>query len=82
MIKLLEVRYASEYVLALRFSDGREGVFDGRLLLKRSGPLLDALRDEVFFRRAFIDMGALCWPNGLELSPSRLYEICLTHEPA
>ena len=25
----------------------------------------------------FIDAGALCWPNGLELSPARLHEISL-----
>ena len=25
--------------------------------------------DETFFKRAFIDAGALSWPNGLELSP-------------
>lgn len=82
MIKVLEARYLGGSELALRFSDGKEGVFDGLAFLKQNGPLLDALRDEAFFRRAFIDMGALCWPNGLELSPSRLYEICLMPEPA
>ena len=62
--------------MALRFSDGKEGVFDGRELLKRSCPLLEPLRDETFFKRVFIDAGALIWPNGLELSPVRLHETC------
>ena len=82
MIKVLNVRYVGEFSLALRFSDGKEGIFNGLELLKRKGPLLDSLRHEDFFRRAFIDMGAVCWPNGLELSPARLYETCLKPEHA
>lgn len=76
MIKLIEVRYQGEFQMALRFSDGKEGILDGRILLQRSGPLLEPLRDEAYFGRGFIDAGALCWPNGLELSPARLYETC------
>ena len=37
MIKLIEARYQGEFQVSLRFSDGKEGVFDGRELLKRSG---------------------------------------------
>lgn len=76
MIKLIEARYQGECQVALRFSDSKEGVFDGRELLKRSGPLLEPLRDEAYFKRLFIDAGALSWPNGLELSPVRLHETC------
>ena len=76
MIKLIEARYQGAFRVALRFSDGKEGVFDGRILLQRSGPLLEPLRDEAYFGRVFIDAGALCWPNGLELSPARLHESC------
>ena len=76
MIKLIEARYQGEFQVSLRFSDGKQGVFDGRELLKRSGPLLEPLRDEAYFKRVFIDAGALSWPNGLELSPVRLHETC------
>ena len=76
MNKLIEARYQGEFQVSLRFSDGKEGVFDGRELLKRSGPLLEPLRDETYFKRLFIDAGALSWPNGLELSPVRLHETC------
>ena len=82
MIKLIEARYQGEFQVSLRFSDGKEGVFDGRELLKRSGPLLEPLRDEAYFKRMFIDAGALSWPNGLELSPARLHETCLALTPA
>lgn len=77
MIKVIEAKYKGDFEIAILFSDGAEGVFDGRGLLNRCGPLLDALRDEAFFRRFFIDMGALCWPNGLELSPTKLHETCV-----
>ena len=82
MIKLIEARYQGEFQVSLRFSDGKEGMFDGRELLKRSGPLLEPLRDEAYFKRMFIDAGALIWPNGLELSPARLHETCGALTPA
>jgi hypothetical protein len=82
MIKVMEARYLANFQVALIFSDGREGVFDGQAMLVRSGSLLEPLRQEAYFRRFFIDAGALCWPNGLELSPARLYEICRILEVA
>jgi hypothetical protein len=82
MIKVLSSRYQGDFKAILSFSDGTEGVFDGRALLQRTGPLLEPLRDEAYFRRLFIDAGALCWPNGLELSPARLHEIVRSLESA
>ncbi len=76
MIKVIKARYLGDFQVALNFSDGKEGTFDGRVLLQQSGSLLEPLRSEIYFQRLFIDAGALCWPNGLELSPARLYEIC------
>ena len=76
MIKLTKIKYLGDFRVALIFSDGSEGVFLGQNLLQRSGPLLVPLHDENYFKRMFIDAGALCWPNGLELSPKRLHETC------
>lgn len=76
MIKILQVEAVGDFQLRLTFSDGSQGMFDGKGLLQRSGPLLDAIRDPAYFRRAFIDAGALCWPNGLELSPTRVRDQC------
>jgi len=76
MIKVIEARYLGKFQIAVVFSDGKEGAFDGNVLLQKSGSLLEPLRAENYFRRFFIDAGALCWPNGLELSPARLYETC------
>lgn len=76
MIKVLEVRPAGDFQLLVFFSDGAEGAFEGHALLGRSGPLLEPLREEACFARVFIDAGGLCWPNGLELSQTRVREQC------
>lgn len=78
MIKVLDALYLGDFKIRLRFSDAGEGVFRGRDLLLNQGSLLEPLRDEDYFRRFFLDAGALCWPNGLELSPAKLHSICLT----
>ena len=82
MIKLTHAKYDNNFKVLLTFSDGHEAIFDGLKLLERKGPLLDALRDEAYFKRVFIDAGALCWPNGLELSPIKLYETLTLTEAA
>jgi hypothetical protein len=82
MIKVIEARYLGNFQISVSFSDGKEGAFDGNVLLQKSGSLLEPLRDENYFHRFFIDAGALCWPNGLELSPARLYETSRAVETA
>lgn len=76
MIKLLDVKTIAPHQLELTFSDHSLGVFNGaNYLASRQGPLLENLRDPAYFARCFIDAGALCWPNGLELSAARLHEL-------
>ena len=76
MIKLLDFKTIASHKLELRFSDHTHGVFDGaNYLSSRQGPLLEILREPAYFARCFVDAGALCWPNGLELSAARLHEL-------
>ena len=76
VIKLLDVKTIAPHQLELTFSDHSLGVFDGANYLgSRQGPLLENLRDPAYFARCFVDAGALCWPNGLELSGARLREL-------
>ena len=83
MIKVLNASLADTFKLELDFSDHTHGVFDVNAYLAiRSGPLLDTLRDPAHFKRFFIDAGALCWPNGLEISPARLHELCVASATA
>lgn len=82
MIKVIEARYLGAFQVALTFSNGQEGIFDGNMLLQHRGSLIDPLRSEDYFKRLFIDAGALSWPNGLELSPARLYTLSKALEAA
>ncbi len=82
MIKVIAAHYPGNFRVTLEFSDGIIGEFDGRTLLQRRGSLLEPLRDEAYFGRCFVDTGALCWPNGLELAPARLRESVRLLEPA
>jgi hypothetical protein len=76
VIKVLNIRHAGDWKLELEFSDHTHGIFDAETyLVDRQGPLLDALRDPNYFKRAFVDAGAVCWPNGLELSAAQLREL-------
>mgnify|MGYP006310072469 FL=1 len=76
MIKILKAKYLGDYQIELTFSDGFVGLFDGKKLLNRKGSLLEPLRDESFFNKFYLEVGALSWPHGLELSPSKLYQEC------
>lgn len=76
MIKIVKVEHTSGHSLRLTFSDGMVGVWDaGPLLASRATTLTTPLReDPTEFARAFIESGALAWPNGLELAPWTLWE--------
>ncbi len=78
MTRVLNIHYLDNFQFELLFSDGMKGVFDlNSYFAQRSGTLLDALRNEDCAGRAFIEAGALCWPNGLELSARRLHELAV-----
>jgi len=76
VIKVLNARQTAPFMLEIDFSDHTQGVFDANAYLAdRAGPLLEKLRDPAYFQRFFIDAGALCWPNGLELSPAKVHSL-------
>jgi len=73
MIKVLETRALDDRRLWLRFSNGQEGVRDFADLLAEGGVMVEPLRDPAMFRRVFVELGALTWPNGFDLDPIALY---------
>lgn len=68
MIKLMGISHAGDDALDLTFSDGSSGRWSAADLVARDTVLTRPLADPDYFRRAFIEAGALAWPNGLELS--------------
>jgi len=73
MISIVRAKYLDGYRVQIEFSDGARGVFDAAGLVNRPGSMVQPLREPGFFRDFFIELGALCWRNGFELSPGSLY---------
>ena len=74
MIKLISSSLLHDKVLRLAFSDGSEGDLDFAPTLARDTALTRPLAQPEYFGRFFLEIGALCWPNGLEFSARSLHE--------
>ena len=74
MIHVITAKYAGGLSLAVEFDDDTQGVVDLTDLVQRV-PLFAPLRDPALFRRVYVDDGAVCWPNDLDLSPARIYAL-------
>ena len=73
MIKLVRIQPAGEAALLLHFSDGATAGWSAAELITRDTVMTRPLTDPTFFSRAFIEAGALAWPNGFELSADSLH---------
>lgn len=79
MIKILRAELIADYVIRLEFSDGTAGNCDLSDLVGRDAEMVRSLTDPAFFADFFLEFGALCWSNGLELSASSLYRKLSDH---
>jgi hypothetical protein len=73
MIKIVKATYLRDRVLKLVFSDGAKGEYDLGSLYERQTSLTKPWDDLDYFKSFFIELGAVGWPNGLELSPSAIH---------
>lgn len=73
MIKLTHIAASGPATLELTFSDGSHAQWSAKDLIERDTSLTHPLANPAYFARAFIEAGALAWPNGLELAPWTLY---------
>jgi hypothetical protein len=76
MISLIKIEPQNGYNVKLYFSDDTCGTLDFSYVLKAKSSLTHSLESLEYFRDCFIDFGALCWKNGLELSAESLYQKC------
>ena len=74
MIKLVHAKWVAGSKLALAFSDCTGGTYDFADLLAKDTVLTRPLRKEDAFKGFFLELGALCWPNGLEFSGASLHQ--------
>jgi hypothetical protein len=66
-----EVIPEPDYCLFVRFKDGLSGRV--RFRPEDLTSALEPLRDARFFRRAYIDYGAVAWPGDIDLAPDEMY---------
>jgi len=67
-----------EWQLAVSFNDGLSGIVDVSALVNGAAAgVFEALRAPTFFATAYLDCGAVAWPNGADLAPDAMHkEIC------
>lgn len=73
MIKIIKAEYIEKRVLRLCFSDNSYGVYDLQPLIDRNTELTRPLNEDAYFKSFFLELGALCWRNGLELSAGSIH---------
>ena len=71
---IIEANYVRDYVIKVKFDDGTVKILNLESYIKRAG-VFSELKDKKYFKRFFIDLNTLCWPNGADIAPERLYEI-------
>jgi hypothetical protein len=74
MIKIIKAETIGKTQLRLTFSDGTQGDYDFALLLAKDTVLTRPMKTPEIFNDHFIELGALCWKNGLEFSPAALHQ--------
>jgi hypothetical protein len=83
MIKLVRLTITGDDTLELVFSDGAAAHWSAADLIARDTAMTRPLNDPAYFARAFIEGGALAWPDGFELSADGLRQrLGLTNTPA
>jgi hypothetical protein len=73
MIKIVRLIVIGPTCLSLAFSDGSHATWSADGLIARDTIMTRPLADPAYFARAFIEGGALAWPNGFELSAASLH---------
>lgn len=71
---IVGAEYVKEYKVKIKFDDGSVKVVDLEPYSRRSG-IFSEFKNMDFFRKFYIDLNTLCWPNGADIAPERLYEI-------
>jgi Protein of unknown function (DUF2442) len=72
--RVVSVEALRGYRLRVRFLDGLEGVVDmSRLVVSSDAGVFAALADSEAFNRVFVALGAVCWPDGLDIAPDAIY---------
>ncbi|MBI3616638.1 MAG: DUF2442 domain-containing protein [Candidatus Omnitrophica bacterium] len=71
--EIIEARIIRDYTVELVFDDLKKGVADLRKFLGKG--IFKGLLNKKKFRQMRVDaeLGTICWPNGADIAPDRLY---------
>ena len=72
--RVMSVEALRGYRLRIRFLDGLEGIVDmSGLVASPNAGVFSVLADSEAFNRVFVALGAVCWPNGLDIARDAIY---------
>lgn len=71
---VVEATWVRDHVVHVRFEDGTSGDVDLASYPDR-GPIFRPLADVAYFKQFGVVGGTLCWPNGADIAPERLFEL-------
>lgn len=74
ILHVVDVKYARDYVIWVRFNDGIDGEVD--LSAELEGEVFGPLKDKKLFKTVKVDplLGTVVWDNGADLAPEFLYD--------
>lgn len=68
---VVDLKIIAPLTLLVRFADGMAG--EVRFETSHLTGVFSALKDFNFFKQAFIDRGAVAWPENIDLAPDAMY---------
>jgi hypothetical protein len=74
-MRIKKAEYVDGYKIKLLFNDGVCKIVDFEQFLSTTRKLLTPLSDLDYFKSFCLDEITICWADGLDFSPDRLYEV-------
>ena len=68
---VVDLKIIAPLTLLVRFADGISG--EVHFEISHLTGVFSALKDFNFFKQAFIDRGAVAWPDNIDLAPDAMY---------
>jgi len=77
---IMRARHAGGYLVDVSFADGSRATLDLSRYAARGG-VFAPLAEPSYFAQLLVDLHTVCWPNGADIAPERLYEMAASAKP-